>query len=84
MKRLAGSFLSQISVCTSSISPVACISAYLVSQDKALPTYFKLIISTIDNSSQPLSGGEDGLVPACALFCTVPRVAGIFCCSADC
>ena len=83
MKRHAENFLSQISVCTSGTSPVVCISNCLVCQDKIYPppTYFPLSVFTIDGSLSPLTLGWDGLVPARALVRTVPRVAGIFCCT---
>ena len=79
MKKHTVSALSQISVCTSGISSAMRIFDCLVSQDYP-PTYPKLSSFTIDSFLAPFTLGVDGLMPARALFCPVPRVAGIFRC----
>lgn len=81
MKMHAANCLSQISVYTGDISPLVCMPSCLIKPTSTPSPYFKLSIFAIDSSFQLLNVGWNRLVPTRALFRTMPRVAGIFCCS---
>ncbi len=82
MEEARWEFLAQILVCPPGIPGVMCISVCSVKIRLTPPPHlFSVKFFEIDISLQPSNIGWDRFVPARALFHTVLRIAGIFCCS---